>query len=66
MLNRTWNLLSGLARDEEGASLIEYVLLAMLVGVAALTGLHALGDAASNRTNNTTSIFTVSGSSPAG
>lgn len=30
-------------RDEEGASLIEYVLLAVLIGVAAIAGMELVG-----------------------
>jgi pilus assembly protein Flp/PilA len=30
-------------REEDGASLIEYVLLAALIGVAALVGMNAVG-----------------------
>ena len=33
-------------KDEEGASLIEYVLLAALIGVAAILGMTAVGDQA--------------------
>jgi len=41
-----------LFRDEEGASLVEYILLAVLIGVAAIAGLTFLGQAANNRMNN--------------
>jgi pilus assembly protein Flp/PilA len=37
------NLLRKLIADESGASLIEYVLLAALIGVAALAGMRAVG-----------------------
>jgi Flp pilus assembly pilin Flp len=40
------NLLKKLIADESGASLIEYVLLAALIGVAALAGMRAVGGAA--------------------
>ncbi|MFT5728442.1 MAG: pilus assembly protein Flp/PilA [Desulforhopalus sp.] len=35
-------------KDEEGASLIEYVLLAALIGVAAITAMIAVGTQASD------------------
>jgi Flp pilus assembly pilin Flp len=39
-------------RDEEGASIVEYILLAILIGLAAIAGLTFLGKAADNRMNN--------------
>jgi Flp pilus assembly pilin Flp len=41
-----------LLQDQEGASLVEYILLAVLIGVAAIAGLTFLGQAANNRMNN--------------
>ena len=41
-----------LIRDEEGASLVEYILLAVLIGVAAIAGMTFLGQTANNRMNN--------------
>ena len=46
------NLMIELCQDEEGASLVEYILLAVLIGVAAIAGLTFLGKAANNRMNN--------------
>ena len=46
------SLIAKLASDEEGASLVEYILLAVLIGVAAIAGLTFLGKAANNRMNN--------------
>lgn len=40
-----------LMQDESGASLIEYVLLAALIGVAAILGMQAVGGAAQTRLN---------------
>ncbi|MGE5612102.1 MAG: Flp family type IVb pilin [Bacillota bacterium] len=37
------NLWVRLVKDEEGASLIEYVLLAALIGIAAIAGMNAVG-----------------------
>jgi pilus assembly protein Flp/PilA len=45
------NLFKKLIADESGASLIEYVLLAALIGVAALIGMGAVGTAANTRLN---------------
>jgi len=42
-----------LMKDESGASLIEYVLLAALIGVAALLGMRAIGTTANNTLTTT-------------
>jgi Flp pilus assembly pilin Flp len=39
-------------RNEDGASLVEYILLAVLIGVAAIAGLSFLGGTTNNRMNN--------------
>ena len=49
---RVWESLSALYADEEGATLVEYILLAVLVGVAAITGMTFLGKTTSNKMNN--------------
>ena len=41
-----------LLADEEGASLVEYILLAVLIGVAAIAGMTFLGKASDNHMNN--------------
>ncbi|HSM91624.1 MAG TPA: Flp family type IVb pilin [Anaeromyxobacteraceae bacterium] len=46
------NLFKKLWADESGASLIEYVLLAALIGVAALVGMGLVGTAANTRLTN--------------
>ena len=46
----TW--LNHFIRDEEGASLVEYILLAVLIGVAAIAGMTFLGKASDNHMNN--------------
>jgi Flp pilus assembly pilin Flp len=38
--------------DEEGAGLVEYILLAVLIGVAAITGMTFFGNTTGNKTNN--------------
>jgi len=52
MRARIQTLVAPLYRDEEGASLVEYILLAVLIGVAAIAGLSFLGRSANNRMNN--------------
>jgi pilus assembly protein Flp/PilA len=52
MGTRMMNLFAELVRDEEGASLVEYILLAVLIGVAAIAGMTFLGKTANNRMNN--------------
>ena len=44
--------LVGSFQDEEGASLVEYILLAVLIGVAAIAGMTFLGKVSNNRMNN--------------
>ena len=47
-------MLARLYHDEEGASLVEYILLGMLVGLAAIAGMAFVGKAADNQMNNIT------------
>ena len=49
---RLTGMLCNLLHDEEGASLVEYILLAVLIGVAAIAGMSFLGKTANNRMNN--------------
>jgi Flp pilus assembly pilin Flp len=49
---RVKNTFNGLLLDEEGASLVEYILLAVLIGVAAIAGMGFLGKTTNNRMNN--------------
>jgi Flp pilus assembly pilin Flp len=44
--------IAALLADEEGATLVEYILLAVLIGVAAITGMTFLGKTTSNKMNN--------------
>ena len=46
---RGGDLLSRIILDEEGATLVEYVLLVALVGVLAIVALKLLGNTASNK-----------------
>ena len=52
MGTRILNLVTELCRDEEGASLVEYILLVVLIGIAAIVGMTFLGKTANNRLNN--------------
>lgn len=52
MVTQICTTLRELYRDEEGASLVEYILLAVLIGVAAIAGMTFLGKTANNRMNN--------------
>ena len=45
---RVWRLYL----DDEAASLVEYILLAVLIGVAAIAGMSFFGQTANNRMNN--------------
>ena len=54
MATRIQNLFVELCRDEEGASLVEYILLVVLIGIAAIVGMTFLGKTANNRLNNVT------------
>lgn len=47
------HLILKLAKEEDGASLIEYVLLAALIGVAALVGMRAVGGKANDMLEST-------------
>ena len=49
MLATIQNELRRLARDEEGASLVEYVLMVALIAVVCIAAVTLLGDAAKNK-----------------
>ena len=52
MGTRIHQMIANLCRDEEGASLVEYILLAVLIGVAAIAGMTFLGAKTNNKMNN--------------
>lgn len=52
MATRIRELINGLYNDEAGASLVEYILLAVLIGVAAIAGMTFLGAKTNNKMNN--------------
>lgn len=58
------NLIKKLLADESGASLIEYVLLAALIGVAALVGMGLVGTAANTSLTNVSGRMAVGGAAP--
>jgi len=47
-MNRYSQFAEGLIRDESGQDLIEYALVAALVGIAAVTSMHLLSTAITN------------------
>jgi pilus assembly protein Flp/PilA len=49
--------LVGLVRDEEGASLVEYVLLVALIAVVCIAAITLLGQSASAKFNTTASAI---------
>jgi Flp pilus assembly pilin Flp len=57
MQTRVREILFQLCRDEEGASLVEYILLVVLIGIAAIVGMTFLGKTANNRLNNVTAAI---------
>jgi pilus assembly protein Flp/PilA len=48
-------LMSRFVREEEGATLVEYVLLVALIGVVAITAMRFLGGTAANKLNKVSS-----------
>lgn len=44
-------ILKNFIYDEDGASLVEYVLLVALIGIVAITAMSFLGNTASNKLN---------------
>jgi len=49
--------LKGFWKDEEGASLIEYVLLAALIGIAAIAGMRLVGGTANSKLTNVAGVM---------
>lgn len=52
MIANIKSLTARFVREEEGATLVEYVLLVALIGVAAITAMSFLSSKASNTLNN--------------
>ena len=53
MLSTFKHLMSELVRDEEGASLVEYVLLVALIAVVCIAAITLLGQSAKEKFNTT-------------
>jgi pilus assembly protein Flp/PilA len=53
MLRNGWNLLTNWVSDEEGASLVEYVLMVALIAVVCIAAVTLLGQAAQAKFNTT-------------
>jgi Flp pilus assembly pilin Flp len=49
-------MLAGMYQDEEGATLVEYMLLVVLLGVACILGMTFLGRTTNNRLNNVATV----------
>ncbi len=52
MWTRVARTLAGLYRDEEGAQLIEYILMCALIALASLAGITFVGQVDNNKMNN--------------
>ena len=52
-----WSFLPSLIRDEEGASLVEYVLMVALIAVVCIAAVTLLGQAASAKFTQTTNAI---------
>ena len=52
MFSRIRNLVARAARDEAGATMVEYMLLIALVAMATVVGITVLGRTSANRMNN--------------
>jgi pilus assembly protein Flp/PilA len=53
MMRNGWNLLVNWVRDEEGASLVEYVLMVALIAVVCIAAVTLLGQAAAKKFDTT-------------
>jgi pilus assembly protein Flp/PilA len=49
MLRSSWDWLSALVRDEEGASLVEYILIVALIAVVCIVAITFLGKSAKGK-----------------
>jgi len=52
MISTVKSAFARIVREEEGATLVEYVLLVALIGVLAIVAMRFLGGTASNKLNN--------------
>ena len=54
------SLMIRLLREEDGATMVEYVLLVALIGVIAISSMKFLGSSAGNKLNRVSSNITTS------
>ena len=52
MKKQVLKLLADLVQDEEGAQLVEYILVTALIAIASMIGMNFLGKASDNHMNN--------------
>jgi pilus assembly protein Flp/PilA len=61
MLSRIRHLLATTARDEDGASMVEYMLLVVLIAMAAVVGITVFGRTTANKMNNIATTVDTAG-----
>jgi len=61
MWSRSQSLVARIARDEEGASMVEYMLLVVLIAMAALVGITVFGRTSANKMNNIAAAVDTAG-----
>ncbi len=62
MLKNGWSVVSGWMNDEEGASLVEYVLMVALIAVVCIAAVTLLGQAAQKKFQFTADTIGKAGS----
>jgi pilus assembly protein Flp/PilA len=62
MLKNGWDICRGWINDEEGASLVEYVLMVALIAVVCIAAVTLLGTAAKDKFNLTANTIGKAGS----
>jgi pilus assembly protein Flp/PilA len=61
-MTQLWTTLQHLAKDEEGASLVEYILLVALIAVVCIAAVTLLGKSAADRFDKTATSINSAGS----
>jgi Flp pilus assembly pilin Flp len=61
MGSRIQSLVNRIARDEDGASIVEYMLLVVLIAMAALVGITVFGRTTANKMNNIATAVDTAG-----
>jgi pilus assembly protein Flp/PilA len=59
-MNKLWNVAINLLKDDSGQDLIEYALVAALIGLAAVTSMTALATGINSEFNKVTSALAAS------